>query len=137
VKKTGNIVLDSFALLSLFHKEHGWEAVRQILQDQTSSGQKALLCVINWGEIYYIVKRKVGKNKAEDVLALLEQLPVEVVSVDNTMVKEAADIKSDYPVSYADAFCVALAQRMKAAVYTNDPEFKSVEHLVQVVWLTA
>jgi bifunctional DNA-binding transcriptional regulator/antitoxin component of YhaV-PrlF toxin-antitoxin module len=72
----------------------------------------------------------------QDLLALLEQLPVEVVSVDNTMVKEAADIKSDYPVSYADSFCVALAQRMKAAVYTNDPD-KSVEHPVQVVWLTA
>jgi predicted nucleic acid-binding protein len=137
VKKTVNVVLDSFALLSLFHKEPGWETVRQVLQDLTSSGQKALLSVINWGDFYYIVKRKVGKNKAEEVLALPEQLPVEVVSVDKTIVKEAAEIKSDYPVSYADAFCVALAQRANGAVFTNDPEFKSVEHLVQVAWLTA
>jgi hypothetical protein len=45
----------------------------------------------------------------EEALALLEQLPIKILPVDKDLVKEAAEIKSDYAVSYADAFCIALA----------------------------
>jgi predicted nucleic acid-binding protein len=131
------IVLDSFALVSFFHKEPGWEKIQQIFYELASSGQKALLSIINWGEFYYIIKKKVGKDKAEEALVLLEQLPVKILSVDDKLVKEAAEIKSDYPVSYADAFCIATIQRSNGKMFTNDPEFKSVQHLVSVAWLTA
>ncbi|MGA2939395.1 MAG: type II toxin-antitoxin system VapC family toxin [Syntrophobacteraceae bacterium] len=128
-------VLDSFALVSLFHKEPGWERARQVLAELFSSNDKALLCIINWGEFYYTVKRRVGRRKAEEALALLEQLPITIVSVDDRLVWEAAQIKSEYPVSYADAFCIATAQRTGGRVLTNDPEFDAVD-LVAVEWLT-
>jgi predicted nucleic acid-binding protein len=132
----GTIVLDSFALVSFFHKELGWEKMQKVFYELSSSRQKALLSLINWGEFYYIIKRKVGKRKAEEALALLEQLPVTILSVDEKLVKEAAEIKSDYAVSYADAFCIATAQRSNGQIFTNDPEFKLVKHLVTVIWLT-
>lgn len=132
---SAKIVLDSFALVSLFHKEPGWEKVKEVLYGLSSASQKALLSIINWGEFYYIVRKRVGKRKAEETLTLLEQLPVAIISVDDQLVKEAAEIKADYPVSYADAFCIATAQRSKAEILTNDPEFKSVRHLVTVKWL--
>ena len=130
-----SIVLDSFALVSFFHKEPGWEKVKEVFYGLSSAKQKALLSIINWGEFYYIVKRRVGKRKAEESLALLEQLPVTITPVDDALVKEAAEIKADYPVSYADAFCIATARRSKSEILTNDPEFKAVEHLVAVIWL--
>ena len=101
----------------------------------SSSNQKAFLSAISWGEFFYVVKRRVGKNQAEEALALLAQLPITIPPVDNELVKEAAEIKSDYPVSYADAFCIALAQRSDCQVLTNDSEFKSVQHLMTVAWL--
>jgi len=130
-------VLDSFALVCLFHKEPGWERVQEILRLISSSGDKALLCLINWGEFYYIVARRAGKRKAEEALALLEHLPIETLSVDDPLIKEAAEIKAEYPVAYADAFCIATARRASAHVLTNDPEFKAVQHLVKVIWLSA
>ncbi|MBW1901876.1 MAG: type II toxin-antitoxin system VapC family toxin [Deltaproteobacteria bacterium] len=130
------IVLDSFALVCFFHKEPGWDKVKEVFYSLSSSDQKAFLSAINWGEFYYIVKRRVGKEKAEEALALLDQLPIAILPVDNELVKEAAEIKSDYPVSYADAFCIALAQRSNCQILTNDPEFKSVQHLIAVIWLT-
>lgn len=130
------IVLDSFALLSFFHKELGWEKMQKVFSELSSSRQKALLSLINWGEFYYIIKRRVGKRKAEEALVLLEQLPVTILSVDERLVKEAAEIKSDYAVSYADAFCIATAQRSNGQILTNDPVFKLVKHIVTVVWLT-
>lgn len=39
-------------------------------------------------------------------------------------------------MSFADAFAVALAQESTAAVLTGDPEFKEVEKLIPVLWLT-
>jgi predicted nucleic acid-binding protein len=133
---TDTIVLDSFALISLFHKEPGWEKVQKIFYELSASGQKAILNIINWGEFYYIIKRRVGKRKAEETLVLLEQLPVAIIPVDARLVKEAAEIKSDYSVSYADAFCIATGQRYNGQVFTNDPEFELVRHLIDVIWLT-
>ena len=130
------IVLDSFALVGFFHKEPGWEKVRQILQELSSRGENALLSRINWGEFYYIIKRRVGKHKTDEAMTLLDQLPVEILPVDDLLVKEAAEIKADYPVAYADAFCIATAIRLNGHVLTSDPEFRSVETLVPVIWLT-
>jgi predicted nucleic acid-binding protein len=82
------------------------------------------------------VKRCAGDGKAREALHLLEQLPIELVSVDQPLVRAAAEIKSDHAVSYADAFCIATAQRIGGTVLTNDSEFRAVEHLIKIRWLT-
>jgi predicted nucleic acid-binding protein len=66
----------------------------------------------------------------------LEQLPIELVPVDLPVVREAAEIKSEYAVSYADAFCIATARRLSGTVLTSDPEFRAIEHLITIRWLT-
>lgn len=130
------LVLDSFALVSLFHRELGWQVVQKALYDQEKSRTRAVLNWINWGEFYYIVKRRVGAARTTDALRLLEQLPIDLFPVDQPLVRAAAEIKSEHALSYADAFCVATAQRLDAAVLTNDPEFESVEKLIRIRWLT-
>ena len=132
---TEPVVLDSFALVSLFHKEAGWRKVRDTLHALLAQGEKAQLCLINWGEFYYVVKRRVGQEKAEEALVLVQQLPIALVSVDDRLVKEAATLKSEYPISYADAFCIATALRWSGQILTNNSEYRVVEHLVKVMWL--
>ncbi len=130
------VVLDSFALVSLFHREPGWEVVQTVLYDQDKARSRAILNWINWGEFFYIVKRRVGAAKTADALRLLEQLPIELFPVDQSLVRAAAEVKSEHTLSYADAFCVATAQRLNAIVLTGDPEFESVESLIKIRWLT-
>jgi predicted nucleic acid-binding protein len=130
------LVLDSFALLSLYHREPGWQVVQRALYDQDKSRTRAVLNWINWGEFLYIVKRRVGPARTMDALHLLEQLPIELYPVDQPLVRAAAEIKSEHALSYTDAFCVATAQRLGATVLTNDPEFESVESLIKIFWLT-
>jgi len=72
-------VLDSFALVALFHKEPGWQHVQAALYEQEKARTRALLNWINWGEFFYIIKRRVGAAKAEEALRRLEQLPLELV----------------------------------------------------------
>ena len=130
------LVLDSFALVSLYHREPGWQVVQRALYDQEKARTRALLSWINWGEFCYIVRRRVGPAKTMEALRLLEQLPVELFPVDQALVRAAAEIKSEHALSYADAFCVATAQRVDATVLTADPEFESVERLIKIRWLT-
>ena len=110
--------------------------VQRALYDQEKAHARAILSWINWGEFFYIVKRRVGPAKTVEALRLLEQLPIELFPVDQALVRAAAEIKSDHALSYADAFCVATAQRLGATVLTDDPEFESVEDLIKIRWLT-
>ncbi len=48
---------------------------------------------------------------------------------------EASKIKARYPISYADCFAVATALRENATIVTGDPEFKTVQKLVEIDWL--
>lgn len=130
------LVLDSFALLSLYHREPGWRVVQKALYHQDKARTRAVLNWINWGEFFYIVKRRVGPVKTTDALHLLEQLPIELYPVDPLLVRAAAEVKSEHTLSYADAFCIATARRLEAVVLTNDPEFESVESLIKIRWLT-
>lgn len=130
------LVLDSFALVSLFHREPGWKVVQAALYEQEKARMRAVLNWINWGEFFYIVKRRVGAAKGIETLRLLEQLPIELFPVDQPLVRAAAEIKSDHALSYADAFCVATPQRLNATVLTNDYEFRSVLGLIKIRWLT-
>lgn len=128
-------VLDSFALLAYFGEEPGAEAVEQLLQRAQDQAVKLFLSLINLGEVYYITQRERGRDKAVETLVLLDQLPIQQELGDRALVLSAASIKANHAISYADAFAVALAQRLNAAVITGDPEFQQVAHIIEVVWL--
>ncbi|MHB8482981.1 MAG: hypothetical protein ACYDBV_09700 [Nitrospiria bacterium] len=44
-------------------------------------------------------------------------------------------MKAFHKMSLADCFCAALAKEEGAEVYTGDPEFRSVEKDIKIVWL--
>lgn len=128
-------VLDSFALLAYLNAEAGCERVVQVLTEARQGKARALLCAINLGEILYIVERKRGLVRAQQAQALLESLPIQVVDAGRDLVLEAAHIKANHAISYADAFAAALARRENGVLLTGDPEFASVAGLVAVEWL--
>ncbi len=129
------IVLDSFAVLAYLQAEKGAQQVKELLH-QAANGQLTVqMTVINLGEVYYITSRAYGQERAEEVLAMLRHLPIKLVVVDEKLALEASRIKAKYPLSYADAFAVTLAQHHGIPVITGDPEFSCVENLVSVKWL--
>lgn len=128
-------VLDSFALVCLFQQEPGFQQVKDVLSRASQTADKAFFNIVNWGEFYYIVHRRLGKAKAEASLELIAQMPIEIVPADHALVKRAAEIKARYPLSYADAFAVATAIAYNASVLTDDPEFHAVEDVIAVKWL--
>jgi ribonuclease VapC len=124
-------------LLAYLNKEEGFEKVRRILADAQESGLHLLMNEINIGETYYILFRKRGNEKAEYFLhTVLVGLPISAVANDFNTVISAARIKAHHALSFADCFAIATALQENAVILTGDPEFKSVEKLVAIDWLT-
>lgn len=128
-------LLDSFAILALLKEENNYQFVLQILQEARTGTRHLLMNEINAGEVYYqVVKRKLTKDLDRFWRTFLV-LPIEFIGNDFELVIEAAKIKSQYSISYADCFAVATALKEGASLVTGDPEFKKVEKIVSIDWL--
>ena len=132
---TSSYLFDSHALLAFFQKEKGAEVVAQILQSANKQGLDRLICVINLGEIIYMTKRRFGDQKKMEILGRIHQLGFTILPVTEPLVYKAAEIKAEYPISYADCFALACAIEHSALLVTGDPEFKKVDHLVGIEWI--
>jgi len=128
-------VLDSWALLCYLEQEPGYEKIIELFEKAVESSKPLLMCVVNWGEVYYQVLRRFGDQKAQEIEQLIQTFPITLVEVNKELTREAARIKATKRMAYADCFAVALARLKKAELYTGDPEFKAVEKDIKVVWL--
>ena len=135
--KKQKYILDSYALLAYFQAEPAGLKVRDILKDALSTHTTAYLSVISLGEIYYIIARKIGEEKADASLEDISCLPVSLIDATKERILAAAHVKAQHAVSYADAFVVAAAVEHTATIVTGDPEFKETESLAPVLWLHA
>jgi ribonuclease VapC len=128
-------VLDSWALLCYLGQEPGYEKIIDLFEQAVESSKPLLMCIVNWGEIYYQVLRRFGDKKAQEVEQLIQTLPITLIEANKELTREAARIKAKKRMEYADCFAVALARLRKAELYTGDPEFKAVEKEIKIVWL--
>ncbi len=129
---TGVLVLDSYALLAFVQDEAAADAVEAILHRSDAGELRLALSVVNLGEVYYRTVRAFDSDRAQAVLAQIAEYKIDIVDVDRDLALAAARIKGTYRLSYADCIAAALAQRLGGAVVTGDPEFRRIEHLVQI-----
>jgi predicted nucleic acid-binding protein len=128
-------VLDSFALLAFLEGEVGMARVKAVLKDAEKGRCQVYLSWINLGEVLYITEREQGQRLVRETLAHIQSLPIQMLEVTPRAVLEAAHIKATHRLSYADAFAVVAALDKGATALTGDPEFKSVETIIQIEWL--
>lgn len=128
-------ILDSFALLAYLEDEAGAARVEALLEQAREKSIRLWMSIVNLGEVLYITERERGLPHSRKTLALVEQLPLEIVDADRSLTLAAAHIKACFAVSYADTFAISLARLKNACVITGDPEFLQVESLVSIEWL--
>jgi len=128
-------VLDSYSLIAYIENEDGAEKMIEVFRVARDSGRTLFLSVVNWGEVYYITLREAGRERAEAVAQLISTLPIQIISVDLELTKQAAEFKAIKKMSYGDCFAAALAKLRKAELVTGDEEFKQVEGEVKMLWI--
>jgi len=132
---TAGYLFDSHALLAFFQKEEGAETVAKILRESVEQRLDQLISVINLGEIIYMTKRRFGDQKKVEILGRIYQLGLKILPAAEPLVYKAAELKAEYPISYADCFALACAREYSAILVTGDPEFSKVVHLVSIQWI--
>jgi predicted nucleic acid-binding protein len=128
-------VLDSWALLCYLEQEPGYERMIGLLEKAVESSKPLIMCIVNWGEVYYKVARRFGDQKAQEIEQIIQTLPITLVEANKELTREAVRIKATKRIAYADCLAVALARIKKAEIYTGDPKFKVVEKEIKIVWL--
>ena len=130
-------VLDSWAILEGMNgRAPASEAVDTLLAEAEAGRARLLMSAINAGEIYYFLRKNYSEALAESWLESAPVLPVTIEVPTAEDIWSAASIKGRFPISYADAFAAALAQKYNCPLVTGDPEFRSVDQL-ELDWLGA
>ena len=111
------VVLDSWAVLRFLENAGPAADLVAALLDE----QQPLMSWINLGEVHYIVRRSHGEEAAMEAVRDLRDV-IDVKLPDERTVLDAARIKADHPMAFADAFGAALAIAERATLWTGDPE---------------
>jgi len=129
------IVLDSFALLAFLRGESGDEKVTALLERASIRDEPVHMTEVNYAEVKYIVIRKDGAERWNEVAGKLPALPIAFHPATRSLADAAADFKARHKLSFADAFAAALARERKAELCTGDLEFKPLEKEIKIGWL--
>jgi predicted nucleic acid-binding protein len=131
----GAPVLDSFALLTFLRGDAGEEQVAAFLERASDRDVPLHMTEVNYAEVKYMIVRKDGADRWEQIARELPTLPIEFHAADRRLADVAADFKARYRLSLADAFAAALAKEKKTDLITGDTEFKSLENEIKITWL--
>ena len=129
------VVFDASAVIIFLANQPGAAEIELLLDAAVKGTAELFLSVINWGEIYYSIWQKNGPAAAAQALAEIARMPIEIVPVDLTITRQAAEYKARDKLPYADAFVAALATLRDAEVVTKDADFRRVSHLISVQFL--
>jgi len=135
--KVKEYVMDSYALLAYLEGEPGGDRVKELLEAATEGKCRLYMSMVNLGEVVYIVERERGLPKAQEALACIDELPIEIVDADRNLTLAAAHLKTQWSIAYADCFAAALSQVKSAPLVTGDPEFRKASPALQVEWLSS
>ena len=128
------IVLDASAVMTFSANRPGAEKVEQLIQLAVDGKRELLMCVVNWGEVYYSVWRDQGPGFARHFLAQIAQLPIHLVPADIDLARHAAEFKANFNLPYVDGFAAALAVARKASLATSDKDFAHIEKKLDLLW---
>lgn len=111
------VVLDSWAVLRLL--EDSGPAARTV--EDLLERERPVMSWVNLGEVFYVLRRLHGEDDATGAVRDVRDA-VEARLPDERLILDAARMKSEVSMSYADAFAAAQAMALDAEFWTGDPE---------------
>lgn len=128
-------MLDAWTVMDYLEDEPSGEKVEELIASAHEEQIPIYMSVINLGEVWYAFAREISEEEANASVKILGDLRIQVENVDWEITREAARIKSQHKMSYADAFAAALAKVMKADLVTGDGEFKPLDGEIKISWV--
>lgn len=129
------IFIDSWVWIEFFSKEgKGAKAERVLRKLKKGKGVISSTVLL---EVRYRVKRKFGREKADQVTYLIQSFNnLDIVPVTEKVAIKAADLRDKYyergeiELSYADAIHLATAIMIDCKkLYSGDPDFEEIDEI--------
>ena len=120
-------VLDANAVLRYLDPTNavGAERVHDLFLQAQRNQVRLSMSVVNLGEVLYTLIKKIGEQRALHYLRVL-QSAVSVVEADVPRTVQAATLKHQHNLGYADSFAASLALATRATLVSADPTFENV-----------
>jgi predicted nucleic acid-binding protein len=120
-------VLDANAVLRYFGVSdgQGGEKVRGLFEQAERNETRLSMSVINLGEVLYILLKHIGEQRAIQYIQALQHA-VTMMDADMNRTMQAATLKHQYKIGYADSFAAALALETRATLVSADPSFEKI-----------
>lgn len=125
--------LDSYAILAFIHDESAADQVEDLLRQAANGSAELHMSVINLAEVQYTILRR--SSNPDELLTAVRSMPLHVASADK-YIPQVVELKARYPVSLADCFAAALALDLGCPLVTGDPEFRKLESILNIEWLS-
>lgn len=123
-------VLDASAVYRYLTGEAGASIVAELLKNASASSSPVFMSVVNWGETYYTLVKRIGLVKTDKLMReLLERVPLSLVGITQFDAERAARLKAQYNLPYADAFAAALTGAQHVLVTADVEHFSRVPKL--------
>ncbi len=134
-RKPKALVLDSWSVIAYLEDEPSGQQIADSISSAHEESIPVYMCVVNAGEVWYIIAREISEEEANYNVKELHNLRIQFVDADWELTQEAARFKAHNKISYADCYAAALAKAKKADLVTGDPEFKAIEDQVMIQWV--
>lgn len=131
-------ILDSYALIGYLENEHFASRIERLLKQARKGETRLYLHALHLGEVYYLTLREQGTHLADLAYSRIKAFPLTFIDhIDEELLLTAANLKANFPISYADSFAAALAKIKNCALLSGDPELKLLENkkVVAIEWL--
>ena len=118
--------LDACAVIAYVRNEAGAEVLKELIEQPTTF---LAMHVCNLGEVFYDFFRADGLTAAQTAWTNTLALPLLLHrDADDAFMQRVGVIKVEERISFADAFALALAERLHSPLITTDHhEFDAVE----------
>jgi predicted nucleic acid-binding protein len=133
-----NYILDACALIALLDDEKGADIVEALLIQAKNNEITLVMNAVNLIEVYYDRIREVGAERADTAIKnIYDTFPISIIETINpSIVREAARLKAEGKMSFADTILAATALYYGAAIVTCDhTELKPVEQQGHIPFL--
>lgn len=127
-----DIVFDTSILLLFFNNEQGYKKIQKLLNLASVKKVKIIISEISLMEVYYKFIRILGEDLAEKKLTQVFELPLELIPIDQMILKFVAHFKAKGGISVADAIVAATAKVKNVPLLTKDPEFLRLKDEIKV-----
>ena len=129
-------VLDASAILRYLDNEAGADRVAAIIKAHIAGEARAIVSDLHWGEIAGVVYKRHGAGTMDKVMSRLDAFGFESAPVTRARAVDAAIIKVQTGIPYADALGVQLASDSSDHVFvTADFDVKPAADRVRIEFL--